>query len=443
MKTTKIVEVGTKEYKAIAKEYNKLKDKLKDGRLDISAPPFDDDVDTIIIFEVGEDADYVAEGKKLANGSDKYIVCSTDNTAIGSGITLGTKLVGQFKAEPPKLPEIVDTDGNAIESVGTEGTLLARELGNMPANHLTPRLYAQRIRDEFKGYDNVVVDVIAQADLEELGMNTLLSVGHGSDEDSYVVTIEYKGTDGDIETAIVGKGVTFDTGGISLKPGAKMHEMKMDMCGSAAVVGAMKDLANEKAKVNVVAIVGLVENMPSGRAVKPGDVVTSYKGITVENHNTDAEGRLVLCDLIAFIQDEYKSVNKVVDIATLTGAILVSLADQYAGFFTNSVDMYRAFKEHETKDERYWLMPMGPEFAKQLDSNVADIKNLGNGHPGSTTAAEFLYKFVDEGVSWAHLDVAGTAMVGGEATGFGVKSLAEFVRNYSTTSFDIDEDMKY
>lgn len=439
MKTTKIVEVDTKEYKAIANKYkDKLKDRMTDGRFVITNPTFDD-IDTIVLVEV-KDKMYQELGSGMT-GAEKYVLITKDNESVARGIMLAQDMSGKYKDKAPEMPSIVDAKGEEVIVSNVSGKLLAKRLGDEPANHLTPYLYSKIIRDEFAEFENVTVNVIGQRDLEEMGMNTLLSVGAGSDEDSYVVVMEYRGVPTeDITTAFVGKGVTFDTGGISLKPGAKMHEMKLDMCGSAAVVGAIKNLAGQKAKVNVVGVVGLVENMPSGKATKPGDVVTSLSGQTVENHNTDAEGRLVLCDCLTYVQNTYSNVNKIVDLATLTGAILVSLADEYAGLFTNSTELSDAISSSK---EKFWRMPMGKVFAKQLESNVADMKNLGNGHPGSTTAAEFLYKFVDKDIAWAHLDIAGTASKGGKATGFGVDTLVDFALQYSKSNFKVDEDMKY
>lgn len=453
MKNVKLIEVSHPEFETVNKKYKgSLTEKLEDGDIVITNPTFDD-VDKIVIFDA--DKKLEADGPiglqdfgKSIKGETITILSASDVAHdVTGGIMLGYEVPGLLKTDEKSLnaqrPVVLDADGNDIEyAYDIDGVLLARELANLPGNHLNPFIYMRRITDTFKKLDNVTVKSMDKASLQSAGFNTLLSVAQGSDNDPYVVTIEYKGDPASdaFELAYVGKGVTFDSGGISLKPGSKMHEMKMDMGGSAAVVGAMYNLAKSRAEVNVVAIVGLVENMPSGRAIKPGDVVTSLSGKTVENHNTDAEGRLVLCDLITHIQNEYPTVSKMVDVATLTGAILVALADEYAGLFSNSTEFADRIRDNNP-GEKYWRMPMGKVFAKQLDSNVADMKNIGNGHPGSTTAAEFLYKFVNEGVAWAHLDIAGTGMVGGKGTGFGVRTLTDIASVMG--DYPIDDDMKY
>jgi len=250
--------------------------------------------------------------------------------------------------------------------------------------------------------------------------------------------------------ALVGKGVTFDTGGISLKPGRNMGDMKYDMGGSAAVVGAMHAIGKHKLKKNVVGIVGLVENMPDGTAIKPGDIVTSLSGLTVENLNTDAEGRLVLGDILTYVQNEYKPCC-IVDLATLTGAIVQTLGHEMAGLFTNSTqwgaDIISAGEE---VGEKYFRMPMGENWNKMTDSKIADMQNIGGPYGGSSTAAEFLYRFVDQNTVWAHLDIAGmawnrtakdTVPVG--AVGFGVGTLFNLVKLSSSSEYHIDESMKY
>jgi leucyl aminopeptidase len=258
------------------------------------------------------------------------------------------------------------------------------------------------------------------------------------------------GKDGDSPIALVGKGVTFDTGGISLKPGRNMGDMKYDMGGSAAVVGAMHAIANHKLKKNVVGIVGLVENMPDGTAIKPGDVVTSLSGLTVENLNTDAEGRLVLADILTYVQNEY-SPRCIVDLATLTGAIVQTLGHEMAGLFTNST-MWGDVITDAGKEggEGFFRMPMGQNWNKMTDSKIADMQNIGGPYGGSTTAAEFLYRFVDQETPWAHLDIAGmawnrtakdTVPVG--AVGFGVATLYNLVNSDFPSEMPIDEPMKY
>lgn len=447
MKTT-VVEIASKEFKRINKLYNgNIKKAVENGKYTFSNVL--EENESVYVFDVSEVKDLEEYGAGIKGDEVTIYADEDDALEIATGIAYAYKNAGLLKTDDKskesKPPVITNADGEEIKVKGVAGIRNARRLANLPGNHLTPSKYADEIRWMFGSFwSNVSVTVLSEAELRKLGFNTLLSVAQGSDEEPKVVVIEYRGKDlsNDFDIAYVGKGVTFDSGGISLKPGSKMHEMKMDMGGSAAVVGAMQNIAEAELPVNVVAIVGLVENMPSGSAIKPGDVVTSLAGKTVENHNTDAEGRLVLCDLLTYIQNEY-SVNKVVDVATLTGAILVALADQYAGLFTNSSDFANdIITAGKDGKERYWRMPMGKEFAKQLDSNVADMKNIGNGHPGSTTAAEFLYKFINEDVAWAHLDIAGTGMVGGEGTGFGVRTLANLAQSVCE-SYDIDDDMKY
>ena len=248
----------------------------------------------------------------------------------------------------------------------------------------------------------------------------------------------------------MGKGVTFDTGGISLKPGRNMGDMKYDMGGSAAVVGAMHAIANHKVKKNVIGIVGLVENMPDGTAIKPGDVVTSLSGLTVENLNTDAEGRLVLADILTYVQNEY-SPCCIVDLATLTGAIVQTLGHEMAGLFTNSTMWGDVIMDAgDEGGEGYFRMPMGQNWNKMTDSKIADMQNIGGPFGGSTTAAEFLYRFVDQTTPWAHLDIAGmawnrenkdTCPIG--AVGFGVKTLYNLVNSDFPSEMPIDKPMKY
>ena len=250
--------------------------------------------------------------------------------------------------------------------------------------------------------------------------------------------------------ALVGKGVTFDTGGISLKPGRNMGDMKYDMGGSAAVVGAMHAIASKKLKKNVIGIVGLVENMPDGKAIKPGDVVRSLSGQYVENLNTDAEGRLVLGDILTYVQSEYNP-GAIIDLATLTGAIVATLGNEMAGLFSNSNDFTsNIISNGELGGEGYFRMPMGENWAKMIESPIADFQNIGGPYGGSTTAAEFLYKFVDKKTPWAHLDIAGmcwsstgNAITPKGAVGFGVRTLFNIADNTKLFWFSVDEKMSY
>ena len=331
-----------------------------------------------------------------------------------------------------------------------ESVYFSRDLVSEPGNVLYPAEYAKRINDTLSPL-GVNVKIYHQAQLEEMGLNLLLSVGQGSARDSYVVVMEHmNGKESQSPIALVGKGVTFDTGGISLKPGRNMGDMKYDMGGSAAVVGAMHAIANHKVEKNVIGIVGLVENMPDGTAIKPGDVVTSLSGLTVENLNTDAEGRLVLADILTYVQNEYNPYC-IVDLATLTGAIVQTLGHEMAGLFTNSTMWGDAIMDAgDEGGEGYFRMPMGQNWNKMTDSKIADMQNIGGPFGGSTTAAEFLYRFVNKETPWAHLDIAGmawnrenkdTCPVG--ATGFGVVTLYNLVNSDFPSEMPIDEPMKY
>ena len=339
-----------------------------------------------------------------------------------------------------------------IEEAGISTSIkFARDLITEPGNALYPEKYADRINETLTPL-GVKVRIIYQRELESIGMDMLLSVGQGSEKNSAVVIMEHMhGEAGEPSMALVGKGVTFDTGGISLKPGRNMGDMKYDMGGSAAVVGAMHAIASKKLKKNVVGIVGLVENMPDGKAIKPGDVVRSLSGQYVENLNTDAEGRLVLGDILTYVQNEYKP-GAIIDLATLTGAIVATLGEEMAGLFTNSEVLEKAIIENgELAGEGFYRMPMGKNWAKMIDSEIADFQNIGGPYGGSTTAAEFLYKFVDKKTAWAHLDIAGmcwsskgNAITPKGAVGFGVKTLFNIVDNTKSFQwFAIEEKMSY
>ncbi|MFW8592798.1 leucyl aminopeptidase [Cribrihabitans neustonicus] len=314
-----------------------------------------------------------------------------------------------------------------------EGVLMTRDLVNEPANVLTTTEFASRI-EAMRGI-GLEVEILEEADLEELGMRTLLSVGQGSDSPSKVAVMQWKGGEADAAPlALVGKGVVFDTGGISLKPAAGMEDMTMDMGGAGVVAGTMKALALRKAKANVVGLVGLVENMPSGNAIRPGDVVKSMKGDTVEIINTDAEGRLVLCDVLWYAQERFNPAG-VIDLATLTGAIIIGLGHENAGVFSNDDTLCSAFlKAAAAEDEGAWRMPLGKAYDEQLKSRVADMKNVGGRPAGSITAAQFLQRFIKDGTPWIHLDIAGVASVKSDtdyapkgATGWGVMALNRLV----------------
>lgn len=322
------------------------------------------------------------------------------------------------------------------------GVFFARDLVSEVPNILYPDQYAAQIVEKLEPL-GVDVDVLGEREMRELGMGALLGVGQGSSNESKLVVMKYNGASSDQKpVCFVGKGVTFDTGGISLKPAGGMEDMKYDMGGSAAVVGAMKAIALRSAKVNAIGIVGLVENMPGGSAQRPGDVVKTMSGQTVEVLNTDAEGRLVLCDCMTYLQKNFEP-ECVVDLATLTGAIVVSLAHTYAGCFANDDSLAeKLIGAGGDVNEKLWRMPLHEDYDAMIKSSVADIANIGNERgAGSSTAAHFIGRFVEDGVKWAHLDIAGTAWdkkgrnpispAGG--VGFGVRLLNRFVQdNYES-----------
>ena len=319
-----------------------------------------------------------------------------------------------------------------------EGTFYARDLVSEPGNILHPDEYAKRLTSLKK--DGLKINIYDDKKLKKLGMNALLGVGMGSIRGSYLVTMEWNGAKNNSKPlAFVGKGVTFDTGGYSLKPARFMEDMTYDMAGSAAVVGLMKNLALRKAKVNAVGVVGLVENMVSGVAQRPGDIVKSYSGKTIEVLNTDAEGRLVLADAITFTEKKFKP-KFIVDLATLTGAIIVSLGSEYAGLFSNDDKLSKQIiKAGKKVDEKLWRMPLHKNYDKLMNSKNADMQNINYvGGAGSTTAAQFLQRFILNKTPWAHLDIAGMAfskyggaLNSGGATGFGVRLLNRLIEeNY-------------
>ncbi len=321
---------------------------------------------------------------------------------------------------------------NAIE----EGTFYTRDLVSEPGNVLHPDEYAKRLNSLKK--DGLKINIYDEKKLKKLDMNTLLGVGQGSIRGSYLVTMEWNGlNDKSKPLAFVGKGVCFDTGGISLKPAKFMEDMTYDMAGSAVVVGLMKSLALRKAKINAVGVVGLVENMPGGNAQRPGDIVKSYSGKTVEILNTDAEGRLVLADALTYTEERFKP-KFIVDLATLTGAIIVSLGSEYAGLFSNDDKLSnQLINAGENVEEKVWRMPLNKNFDKLIDSKNADMQNINYvGGAGSTTAAQFLQRFILNKTPWAHLDIAGMAFskYGGAlnssgATGYGVRLLNKLIED--------------
>ncbi|MGI9382898.1 MAG: leucyl aminopeptidase [Methyloligellaceae bacterium] len=315
-----------------------------------------------------------------------------------------------------------------------EGVTLARDLVNEPANTLTPLEFARRTRP--LGKLDVKVQVLDEKALQQIGMRALLAVGQGSTQPSRVVVMNWQGARKKDEQPVVfvGKGVTFDTGGISLKPAQGMEDMKGDMAGAACVAGLMQALAARKAKVNAVGIIGLVENMPSGVAQRPGDIVKSMSGQTIEVLNTDAEGRLVLADTLWYAQQKYKP-KCLINLATLTGAVIVALGKEHAGLFSNNDALCDQLAAAGlATGDKVWRLPLGAKYDKLIDSKIADVKNTGGRWASSITAAQFLQRFVNDDVPWAHLDIAGTGMAAPKTdinqswgSGFGVRLLDRLV----------------
>ena len=315
-----------------------------------------------------------------------------------------------------------------------EGVSLTRELVTEPANIIYPESFVERARASLEG-TGLEVEILDRAAMEKLGMGALLGVAQGSVREARMMVLRWNGGEqGAAPTAFVGKGVTFDTGGISIKPAAGMESMKWDMGGAGAVVGALKALALRKAKANLVGICGLVENMPDGNAQRPGDIVTSMSGQTIEVINTDAEGRLVLADAITYVQKTCKPAT-IIDLATLTGAILIALGKEFGGLFTPNDDLaQQLIAAGEVSGDKLWRQPLGEAFDRMIDSPIADMKNVGPREGGSITAAQFIKRFVDDNVRWAHLDIAGMAWADKAsstydkgATGYGVRLLDRYV----------------
>ena len=351
-----------------------------------------------------------------------------------------TKLKDKQK---PTLAEVVIVGADGAEQRFAEryaalidGVALTKELVTEPANIIYAETFVERVRAAAAG-SGLEIEVLGEAEMRELGMGALLGVNQGSVREPRLLIMKWNGGQaGTAPLALIGKGVTFDTGGISIKPAAGMESMKWDMGGAGAVAGAMLAVAKRKARANVVGLCGLVENMPSGNAQRPGDVVTSMNGQTIEVINTDAEGRLVLADVMTYAQRTFRP-KTMIDLATLTGAMVISLGHEYAGVFSNDDGLAAELQAagHKSGD-KLWRMPLGEGYDRLIDSPIADIKNVGPREGGSITAAQFLQRFVDDGVRWAHLDVAG--MVWSDkpgttfdkgATGFGVRVLDQFVES--------------
>ena len=323
--------------------------------------------------------------------------------------------------------------GIKVGSAVAAGSDLARDLGNRPPNVCTPSHLADAARNIAKRYDRMEVKVLDEADIRKLGMGALLSVTQGAEEPPRLIVLQYRGAGAkDAPIALCGKGVTFDTGGISIKPAPKMDEMKFDMCGAGAVLGAMLAIGELQPKVNVVAVIPACENMPGGRATRPGDIVKSMSGQTVEIINTDAEGRLILCDAITYAM-RFKP-RCIIDVATLTGACVIALGHVYTGLFCNDEELAKALLEAADRSlDLAWRMPVHEEYGESLRSNFADFANSGTRDGGASVGANFLSRFVD-GLAWAHLDIAGVAWranVNKGATGRPVPLLVDYLTNLS------------
>ncbi len=385
------------------------------------------DTVSVIVDEAGATPAAIGElaaGLRLRHYRfDKYKSVRPDDAPSALTVTLHV-------ADPAAAEAAIADRGATVD-----GTLLARELVNEPANVLGPVEFAARAAE--LSALGVTVEILEPEALEKLGMRSLLCVAQGSDRPARLVVMQWRGGDVDAAPlAFVGKGVVFDTGGISIKPAGNMEDMKGDMGGAAAVTGLMHALAARKAPVNAVGVIGLVENMPSGSAVRPGDIVKAMSGTTIEVINTDAEGRLVLADALWYTQDRFKP-RFMINLATLTGAIIVALGHEHAGLFSNNDELsIQLLNAGLAANEKLWRMPLSPAYDKMIESKFADIRNSVGRPAGSITAAQFLQRFVND-VPWAHLDIAGTAFGAGSsevnaswAPGFGVALLDRLVRDY-------------
>ena len=383
------------------------------------------------------------------NGAVPLTVLAGTNSRVADltlGLVLRSYAFTEYRTpeadapEPNRAATISVRDPEAAEAAfaplaaQAEGVIFTRDLVSEPANVLTTTDFADRLAALTDL--GLEVEVLEEDELERLGMRALLAVGQGSESPSKVVIMQWKGGGDAAPVALVGKGVVFDTGGISIKPAGGMEEMTMDMGGAAVVAGVMKTLALRRAPANVVGLVGLVENMPDGRAQRPGDVVRSMKGDTIEVINTDAEGRLVLADVLWYAQERFKP-RAMVDLATLTGAVIIALGHENAGTFANDDAFAAAFLAAAAAEgEGAWRLPLGPAYDKLIKSRIADIANVGGRPAGSVTAAQFLKRFVKDETPWIHLDIAGVAYVSkdGElapkgATGWGVRALDRLIRD--------------
>ncbi|MCC6518794.1 MAG: leucyl aminopeptidase [Tabrizicola sp.] len=426
--------------------------KLKPGEaMDLAFPP-GISADAVQLIRLGKKADQTQARKAGAavgrsHGAGASLVLA-EGHARAADIAFGLAMraydfdshkTGEKTAPGPVTlmatnPEAVAKAAAPMAAVA-EGVFFTRDLVNEPANVLTTHDFAARLAAmQELGLD---VEILEEDQLTKLGMGALLGVGQGSESPSKVVVMHWHGgKKGDAPFALIGKGVVFDTGGISIKPAAGMEEMTMDMGGAGVVAGVMRTLALRKAKANVVGLVGLVENMPDGRAQRPGDVVKSMKGDTIEVINTDAEGRLVLADVLWYAQERFKPTG-MINLATLTGAIIIALGHENTGVFSNNDDLCNAFlAAAKAEGEGAWRMPMGEAYDAKLKSRIADMMNVGGRDGGAITAAQFLQRFVKPDMPWCHLDIAGTALLKADttlapkgATGWGVMALDRLIRD--------------
>ena len=411
----------------------------KPGKFDASQ--FVSAVDKAIAAVSGSKAKSVLNTLTLeeVDGTDVYYLARHTVTAIGASLYRFTEMKSGRK--PPVMPlgsigvSIAKRGDAARAARGCEhgggiakGVSLARDLGNLPANVCTPSYLAKTARKLATGNGKLTTRVLTEAEMKKLGMHSLLSVTAGTEEPAKLIVMQYRGGGKDKPIVLVGKGVTFDSGGISLKPGPGMDEMKFDMCGAASVIGTMATVAALKLPINLNVVVPAVENLPGGRATKPGDIVKSMSGQTIEILNTDAEGRLILCDALTYSK-RFKPAT-IIDVATLTGACVVALGAHHTGIMSNDDDLAAEIQSAGVAaTDRGWQLPLGDDYAQQLKSNFADMANIGGPKAGAITAGAFLGKFTD-GMRWAHLDIAGTAWHSGPkkgATGRPVPMLSQLL----------------
>ena len=411
----------------------------------------------VILAGLGKEDEFTAEKARVAAaaaatrakelGAESLSWMAPDQAGGAQGVVEGTLLAlynfDRFKSSKDDDSDEDDKDGvRSLEVVGgnedevgparivAQAQNAARDLQNLPSNVCTPEFLAARAREIADAHDSVSAEVFGRDQIVEMGMGAFASVAQGTDAEPQLIVLRYEGGSSGPHLGYVGKAVTFDTGGISIKPAGKMHEMKFDMSGGAAVIEAMDAIATLGVPAKITAVVPSTENMPSGRAVKPGDIVTAKNGKTIEVNNTDAEGRLILADALCYAREQ--GVERLVNFATLTGAIIVALGHTYAGLFSNDDDWCAAVEEAgRTTGEEGWRLPLHPEFADSIKGKYGDISNLGEaGAAGSIAAAEFLKHFVDD-TPWVHVDIAGTAWgmkrnyVGNGASGFGVRLMVE------------------